>query len=111
MLARGVWIYPIAVLAFLYMTWLTAWAVLGHVPRPNLDDPKYISWLVDGPYLVAMLLMQCAPAAMLLGLIFAAPNSEIRKKLMRTIALALLWAAVLGVLRLDPLGVATWFMD
>ncbi len=33
---------PVIVLLYLYATWATAWCVLGHLPRPSLDDPKYI---------------------------------------------------------------------
>jgi hypothetical protein len=36
--------------ALLYATWLTAWLVLGHRPVSSLNDPKYISRLVDVPY-------------------------------------------------------------
>ena len=31
-------------------TWLLAWIVLGHMPRPMLDDPKFISPLVGVVY-------------------------------------------------------------
>jgi hypothetical protein len=29
---------PAVVLSYLYATWATAWCVLGHCPRPSLDD-------------------------------------------------------------------------
>jgi hypothetical protein len=41
---------PAVVLFYLYATWATAWCVLGHRPRPSLDDPKFISPIVDVPY-------------------------------------------------------------
>ncbi len=46
----AVWIaslYPALIIAFFYMTWLTAWCVLGYRPRVDLDDPKDISPIVD----------------------------------------------------------------
>ncbi len=110
-LERGVWIYPVALVASFYGTWFTAWVVLGHQPRPSLDDPKYISALVDGPYLLTMVLMMCTPAAMLLGLVFAAPGATPRKRVAATFGLALVWVAVVAWLRLDPWDVGTWYMD
>jgi hypothetical protein len=39
------WIFllcPLLLVASLDGQWLLSWAVLGHIPRPSLDDPKYI---------------------------------------------------------------------
>ena len=43
---------PAVVLSYLYATWVTAWCVLGHCPRPSLDDPKYISPVVEVPFVM-----------------------------------------------------------
>ena len=43
-------LYPLLLLASLYGTWFTAWVVLGHRPRSSLDDPKFISPVVEVPY-------------------------------------------------------------
>ena len=43
---------PAVMLLYLYVTWATAWCVLGHCPRPSLDDPKYISPVVEVPYVM-----------------------------------------------------------
>ena len=43
---------PAVVLFYLYATWATAWCVLGHCPRASLDDPKFISPVVDVPYVM-----------------------------------------------------------
>ena len=66
-LTRFAYAYPVLMLASLYTTWFAAWAVLGHPPRPSLDDPKYISTLVDIPYVLTMLLIIAMPGAMVLG--------------------------------------------
>ncbi len=38
---------PVVMLFYLYATWVTAWMVLGHCPRPSLDDPKHIGPVVE----------------------------------------------------------------
>jgi hypothetical protein len=43
-------LYPLFIIGSLYATWLAAWCVLGHQPRVSLDDPKYISPIVDVPF-------------------------------------------------------------
>ena len=56
-------LYPLLPLTSLYVTWVTAWAVLGRLPRESLDDPESISPVVDFPYYLTMLLMGgCYPA-------------------------------------------------
>ncbi len=48
-LRAAVWVtslYPFLILACFYATWLTAWWILGHRPRPSLDDPQMISPVV-----------------------------------------------------------------
>ena len=42
LVANTALIYPLIALATLYAEWLLAWYVLGHRPRPSLDDPKFI---------------------------------------------------------------------
>ena len=45
----AVWVsslYPFLILASFYATWLTAWWILGHRPRPSFDDPKLIGSVV-----------------------------------------------------------------
>lgn len=39
LLRAVVWLYPVILIAAFYATWLVAWFVLGHMPRPSLDDP------------------------------------------------------------------------
>lgn len=56
---------PIALLASLYATWFTAWLVLGHRPRPDLDDPRLISPVVEGLNLSIGLLLMGMPSSVL----------------------------------------------
>jgi hypothetical protein len=59
-------LYPVLLLTSLYATWLTAWCVLGHRPRSFLDDPKFISPLVEVPYVSTGMLMLGFPFALFL---------------------------------------------
>ena len=61
-------LYPLLWLASLYATWFTAWLVLGHRPRSSLDDPKFISPLVEVPYIATFLCLVGSPYV--LGLSF-----------------------------------------
>src|SRR5204862_8268518 len=74
--------YPVALpLAFL-CTWLAGRLMLGHWPRPSLDDPKSIGFLVDIPYTITgVLLMFGLPvfAVAVLALIWRASRDETRR--------------------------------
>jgi hypothetical protein len=103
---------PAVVLFYLYATWATAWCVLGHRPRPSLDDPKFISPVVDVPYVMfAFSLfygwMICACTGLLLGAVCAARRRNIRP----LVALPFVWLAGYFALVLDPLGVLYWWFD
>jgi hypothetical protein len=119
-LTRFAYAYPILMLASLYTTWFVAWAVLGHSPRPSLDDPKYISTLVDIPYVLTMLLIIGIPGAMILGSgltplhLWADASSKgalVAKTGFALLILAALWVATIAVCRLDPWNVSMWYMD
>ena len=56
---------PWVAVAGLALTWGIGWMILGHPPRPNLDDPKGIGgWLFEFCYPTALLLaVATVPAA------------------------------------------------
>lgn len=119
-LTRLAYAYPVLMLASLYTTWLVAWAVLGHPPRPSLDDPKNISTLVDIPYFVTMFLIIAMPGAMVLAvgltpLHFRTPGGSkgtiVGKTTVALLILAALWAVTIAVCRLDPWNVSMWYVD
>jgi len=125
-MALGLWAYPVLLVAALHLTWFAAWLVLGHMPRPNLDDPKSIGLLVDIPYAVTTAMLVGAPGAMLLALcvtpVVVARRVARRKANERAlgaaiavsaalVGLALLWGATFLLLRMDPWGVGTWYID
>jgi hypothetical protein len=103
---------PAVVLSYLYLTWVTAWCVLGHTPRPSLDDPKYISPVVDVPYAMFAFSASygwviCAGTGTLLSTVSYARGSYIRPLLVLPFA----WVGGFFALILDPLDVFGWYMD
>jgi hypothetical protein len=110
-------------LFFLYATWFTAWAVLGHRPRSSLDDPKFISPLVEVPYLATFLLGLTAPLSlplsMLLILFHIAQGNQWRSDLPgRRAALILVpilvWLSVIAISGSGLFGIHyihIWYMD
>jgi hypothetical protein len=58
-------LYPVLLLCSLYSTWFTAWWVLGNRPRMSLDDPKFISPIVQMPHDATFLLLLGSPFALL----------------------------------------------
>ena len=99
-------------LLYLYATWATAWCVLGRCPRPSLDDPKYISPVVEVPYVMFAFSIFygwviCVGTGLLLTGVCYARRSNIRPLL----ALPFAWLAGYIALMCDPLGVLYWYMD
>ena len=105
--------YPTVLVAALYGTWLVAWLVLGHMPRPSIDDPKYISVTVDVAYVFAGLLLVGFPAAAIIGIamqLSVAQRSWLRR-LFCSAVLIVVWGFAIAFLRWDPLLVMEWYMD
>ncbi len=93
-------------------TWVTAWCILGHCPRPSLDDPKSISPIVDVPYemlafSVTFGFVICSCTGLLLTGDCGARRSDPRPLM----ALPFAWVPGYIALMLDPLGVLYWYMD
>jgi cation transport ATPase len=118
--AKASFAYPLIMLGSLYLTWFVAWAVLGHPPRPSLDDPKYISTLVNISYAITKVLIIAAPGALVLGLgliplhIAAHTTSKkglLTKSIVPLLLFAGLWCTTLIITRIDPWNVGKWFMD
>jgi hypothetical protein len=116
-------IYPLLLLSSLYATWFTAWCVLGHRPRSSLDDPKYISSIVEVPYVSAFLLLYGSISAFLVcpPLAIAHVADRISRRRIgpwKGAAWMLVplsaWLSFLAILRWDLLMVGSiigWYMD
>lgn len=107
------WLYPTIPVTALYGTWLIAGLVLGHMPRPSIDDPKHISLLVTVPYVLTGILLVTYPAAAIIGaaMQLSLPHHSWIQRLLSCTTNVIVWIAVVMVLRWDPLHVATWYLD
>ena len=112
--------YPLLMACMMYATWLAAWGLLGHRPRPSLDDPKSIAPLVDVLYNAALVLMTGAPVALLLSAVFATADLCARVARARRVkpvhvaagvAVIGSWVGTIALLGWDPGLVGYWFMD
>ena len=112
-----VW-YPLFLVLGLYITWLTAWVLLGHVPRSSLDDPKDITYL-EGPFLVTCLVWITSPFAFMIATVMTVlrvthPSRASWHWWARSYPLFLyptICSVSYGLLRWDPWNVLEWFMD
>jgi hypothetical protein len=113
--AAATFLYPLLVISALYGEWLLAWFALGHPPQPSLNDPKSIdgsSWMhgitgfaLLGIFPVALLALALNVAHIALNRPSAARGAA------RIVGLVVLWLAILGLLRWDPLQVIYWWLD
>ncbi|MEI7458602.1 MAG: hypothetical protein WCK15_04285 [Pirellula sp.] len=112
-----VYTYPLLAAICFYSSWMVAWVMLGHVPRPMLDDPKSIGGIMDFAYLVATLSIISFPILTPLFLCssFFCPlrfsNHQVAQGL--TLALAYIWlsAAIAITIWYDPGRVVEWWLD
>jgi hypothetical protein len=116
-------LYPALLLGCLYATWFTAWGFLGHRPRINLDDPKYISPVVLIPHDMTFLLLLGSPAA-LFGCVVLVPACAIRivqlegrcwrRAIAHVLVPLLVWSSCLVISQWNLLDfdyVNVWFWD
>jgi hypothetical protein len=114
-------IYPFLILSAFYATWLTAWCILGHRPRVNLDDPKYISPIVDvvsaGPFILAgfgtpLIWFGCAPL-ILAGVYWNMAQRRIppRRGALQLLVPLFAWLWAYAILLWDPADVLNWYLD
>ncbi len=108
-----IWTYPVAFPASLIATWLVAWAHLGHVPRPMIDDPKSMGRVVSTFHTITIVMMCGVPGVAVTGFIFLLLQSGRTwlQRLSSTLAYSALWVLVVFIMRADPLLIGEWFMD
>ncbi len=116
-------LYPLLLPVSLDATWFTAWLVLGHRPRSSLDDPKFISPLVEVPYASTYLCLMSMPLSLVVSipLMLAHVGRSIwRERILPGKAAALfltpvlVWLSVFAILDLGLFGVRyiiEWYMD
>lgn len=102
---------PLLIIAHLYIFSWRVSTVIGHWPRPSLDDPKYIpDFLSNALYNFTYFLIMFAAVGLvgLLGFPWI-----VRRKYSLLWSLALIGIYIIGwiVIRLDPGDRINWFMD
>ncbi len=109
--------YPLIAVVLVYFCWLLGWILLGHRPRPSIDDPKYIGGAMDFVYNIGLLLVVLLPPMSVGGLALAilCPIRSLRErrfgKLVITLANAFMFYCVWELVKLDPGRVFEWFFD
>lgn len=110
-------VYPLLLVGIHFAAWFTARWVLGHRPRPSIDDPKSIGPIVAIYHDAALVVLVVGIplfvvlAATLLVSCVSAPQSE-RRKMIRLLS-GCLAGLILSILflRWDPLGMVNWLTD
>ena len=108
-----VWALALLPAASVYFTWLVAWLVLGHQPRPSLDDPMHIGPAVSIVYLISGLLLLSIPVVAIAGpltQLATAGRTRTTRAAYAVISVLLLVGTVL-LLQWDPFRVVYWYMD
>jgi H+/Cl- antiporter ClcA len=115
LLAHVSLLYPLLPAILLYGEWLLARYMLGHIPRPSADDPKFIdgsSWMHP---LVSLAFVGLIPGffvALLLNLVYLADDKTgWRRRMLRIAAFLILWAGLVVLLVSDPGRVVYWWLD
>jgi len=109
-------VYPLLVLGLLYGEWLLGWFVLGHPPRPTIDDPKFLegtSWVHPITVLGFFGLLPAACAALVLNVMdttLTAQKSYFRVGV-RLLLLFTIWYGFIIHLSWDPGGIFDWWLD
>ncbi len=118
LLETGAWIaaaWPLFFAVLLHACWLHAWVLLGHRPRPYLDDPKYIPGLGGWGWPTSLACLGILPAGLalvgLLPLRLGAAAPPRRHARVRCGASLLLYVGVMAALRADPWAVFDWWLD
>ena len=105
---------PLVILC-LYITWSIGRILLGHWPRPSIDDPKDIPWL-GLPYLVTLLVACSWPVAATAALAVSVSawcrrQIDWKARLAETLIGAVFLTISMWFCQNDPNRVAEWFAD
>lgn len=107
------WGYPVLLWGSMIVPWLCAWAILGHMPRPSVDDPKDVLGLFYSLTLLPILIMPIAMVAALyhsFTLLMTRSGSRVAA-VAQVVVLVAYWVASIWICRLDPLGITSWLAD
>ena len=107
--------YPLFVLFMLYGQWLLSSIILGHLPVPSLEDPKFISgagWMHGFTGLALLGIFPAAGLAITLNPLYVINHRfSLGRAALRAMAVLAVWIASYLFLVIDPFGVLYWWFD
>jgi hypothetical protein len=109
--------YPAIATLLLYASWIFAWLCLGHMPRPMLDDPKDIGWMMDLAYLISMIAFVSVPllTPVCFFASFFCPFRLTKYRILEycflTFTYIAICTAIFTTVRADPCQVVEWWFD
>ena len=113
--ARLSLLFPLVVLASFYAEWLLASLVLGHPPRPSMDDPMDVpgmNWLHVGTGVALLAMLPMGLVALALNTYEASSRGLSGRVAGRRAVLVLaLLAGAIAWMRWDPGRVMEWWWD
>lgn len=112
--AHGTLAYPLICLGALYSQWLLSWWVLGHPPRPSLDDPVTIpgaSWVHPITALFLIGYLPAAFATVSVNAVYLARCTSMRAYPIQGMLFLVLWVGAFVFLQVDPGNVLYWWLD
>jgi hypothetical protein len=113
-LRRTALTFPVLTLLALYGQWFLSWAVLGHPPRPSLDDPKDITGANWMHPITGILLMTYFPAGVMafaLNVAHTVFHQPMRRRILSWTVFFVLWLGAIALLIRDPGKVLYWWFD
>jgi len=112
--AWGPFLYPLVLLTALFGTWLLAFAEIGAMPIPNINDPKSLDYLRQ-TYAreITLVLLTGAPGAAVAGLMaqFLVFRRSLKRRMIFACLLVFTWVACFSILRYEPFDILVWFFD
>ena len=105
-------VWSVAPIVLMAAHWLAAWAVLGHRPRPWVDDPGQIGGAVNIlGFLTAFSILHLPAVLLWFPAYWLVRHRKTRLGKVMALATLLLPLSSVFILRADPLGIVTWWFD
>jgi hypothetical protein len=105
---------PLLSLVVVYGQWFLSWVLLGHAPRPSIDDPTSIegaSWMHPVTFVAILALLPNAATAIFLNAWYVAERRDPSRVLGRLLIVLGLALGPIALLAGDPGRVLYWWLD
>jgi hypothetical protein len=107
-------VYPILALGLLYGQWMISWCILGHMPRPYVDDPAQITvanGLHSQTHIAFAGLIPAIWAGIALNLVYVPLRQlGLARGAQRGLVFVAVWLGAYLLIRHDPFSVVSWLM-